>query len=187
MEVILNNIEDDYLEHGLISFFYLKTEENLELVLSKCKTLLVDSGAHSFQHGVKIDFDEYTREYMEFIKKHTDNPKIEGFFEMDIDNVTGYEKVKEYRVLLEAVSDKIIPVWHQDRGIDDFHLMCSERSGRRISITGFSNNDIIDGQYNLFLNTAHNYGCNVHILGMTRFPLIKELNLHKDDSVDSSS
>ena len=46
---------------------------------------------------------------------------------------------------------------------------------------------IYDHQYNLFINTAHYYGCNIHILGMTRFGLINQLNLGKDDSFDSSS
>lgn len=179
-------LKKDSIRYGLISFYYLK-EENLEGILERCEHILVDSGAHSFQHGKKVDFDEYTRKYKEFIKKYTDNPRIEGFFEMDIDNVVGYDKVLEYRKELESVSDKIIPVWHRNRGIDDFHKMCKERKGKRVAVTGFKNNDILDSQYNLFLNTAHHYGCKVHILGMTRLPLLQELNMNSDDSCDSSS
>ena len=65
--------------------------------------------------------------------------------------------------------------------------MCKEYTGRRVSITGFANNDIKDSQYNFFINTAHKYGCNIHILGLTRFELIKTLNLGENDSTDSNS
>jgi hypothetical protein len=65
--------------------------------------------------------------------------------------------------------------------------MCKEYSGKRIALPGFANCEIEDGQFNLFINTAHKYNCNVHILGMTRFSLIKTLNLKANDSVDSST
>ena len=176
------------MNFGLVSYCYLRNQQQLEEILSKINiSLLIDSGAHSFQHGKKVDFLDYTKKYAEFIKRNTDNPKIEGFFEMDIDNVVGYEKVLEYRKILEEVSDKIIPVWHNNRGVEDFVDMCKKYTGKKIAITGFANNDIKDSQYNLFINTAHKYGCKIHILGLTRYELIKDLNLGKDDSVDSSS
>lgn len=184
---ILEHLNNEELKYALVSYYYLK-EKDLEDILNKVsKKLLIDSGAHSFQHGKKIDFEKYTRDYAEFIKKNTNNPKIEGFFEMDIDNVIGYEKVLELRKILEEVSDKIIPVWHNNRGIEDFVEMCKKYSGKKIAITGFANNDIKDSQYNLFINTAHKYGCKIHILGLTRYELIKTLNLGSEDSVDSSS
>ena len=107
---LLKQLEKDEIKYALVSYFYLKENEFQIIVDSVSKKLLIDSGAHSFQHGKKIDFVEYTKKYAEFIKKNTDNPKIEGFFEMDIDNVIGYEKVLELRKILEEVSDKIIPV-----------------------------------------------------------------------------
>lgn len=187
-ENLLKLRPDNDLNYGLASYYYLRDDKHLNLILSKIKeSLLIDSGAHSFQHGKKVDFIKYTKEYAEFIKRNTNNPKIEGFFEMDIDNVVGYEKVLEYRKILENVSDKIIPVWHNNRGIDDFVDMCKKYTGKKIAITGFANNDIKDSQYNLFINTAHKYGCKIHILGLTRYELIKDLNLGLDDSVDSSS
>lgn len=182
---VVGRLTDEYLNYGLVSYYYLKDDEQLEKILSKVKYLYVDSGAHSFQHGKKVDFDKYTKEYAEFCKKHSDNPKILGFFEMDIDNVVGYEKVLEYRKILEEKSNKIIPVWHNNRGIEDFIETCKKYN--RISITGFANNDITDSQYNLFINLAHQHNCKIHILGMTRFNLLKNLNLAKDDSFDSSS
>ena len=184
---LLAECEDGYIKYGLISYYYLKNQETLDKILEKVNFLLIYSGAHSFQHGKKVDFDDYTKKYAEFIKNNTDNPQILGFFEMDVDNVLGYEKVLELREILEKVSDKIIPVWHNNRGIDEYIKMCKKYTGKRISITGFVNNDIKDGQYNLFINTAHKYGCKIHVLGLTRYDLIKNLNLGKYDSVDSST
>lgn len=179
---------DGFIDFALTSYFYLSDkQELLDLLLQKSEHLLIDSGAHSFQHGTHIDLDAFVDRYIAFIKRNTDNPKIEGFFEMDVDNVIGYDKVLYYRKKLEAVSDKIIPVWHGNRGVSEFYRMCEEYRGKRISIGGFKGYDISDSSYNYFINTAHKYGCKIHILGMTRMTLIKDLNLGKDDSVDSSS
>lgn len=186
-DYVFDDMPDDYISYGLVSFYYLKNDEQFEMIKSKCKNILIDSGAHSFQHGKKVDFESYTDKYIRFIQKYEHDPKITGFFEMDIDNVMGYEFVRKLQDKLTAISDKIIPVWHNNRGIDDFYDMCERFKGKRVSITGFSNNDIIDEQYNLFINVAHQIGVNVHILGMTRFNLIKNLNLHANDSFDSSS
>lgn len=183
---IFNEIPKDGVNYILISFFYLKNNEQLQHILDKTKyKLLIDSGAFSFRHGKNVDFDEYTKEYIKFIKENTDNPKIEGFFEMDIDNIVGYEKVLEYRKQLEEVSNKIIPVWHYNRGIKDYIEMCEQRPGKRIAVTT-TTNEISRSQYNKFINTAHHYGCKIHLLGCTKWPLIKDLNLGLEDSVDST-
>lgn len=192
MEMSYNSLKKmpyEYIEYGLVSYLYLKdNEDKLNLILQKCKKLLVDSGAHTFQHGdSKTDLDVFLDKYCKFVEKNYNNPKIEGFFELDVDNVIGYNKVMEYRNKLEQITNKIIPVWHNNRGVNDYIDMCKKYSNRRIAITGFNNNDIKDSQYNLFINEAHKYGCKIHILGCTRFNLIKTLNLGVDDSFDSSS
>lgn len=188
MENNAHRVTGGNCDFGLMSFFYLKNDQaKFENRAEHLNHILVDSGAHSFQHGLKVDWEEYTRDYADFIARNTDNPKIEGFFEMDVDNVIGYDKVLELRAILESVSNKIIPVWHRNRGVNDFIEMCKKYTGRRIAITGFKNNDILDSQYNLFINTAHKYGCKIHVLGMTRVYLLNDLNLGLEDSFDSSS
>lgn len=175
-------------EFGLMSFFYLKNnQEKFDRMSQKLNHILIDSGAHSFQHGLSVSWEDYTHDFADFIARNTDDTRIEGFFEMDVDNVIGYDRVLELRAILESVSDKIIPVWHRNRGIPDYIDMCKKYSGKRIAITGFRNNDILDGQYNLFINTAHKYNCKVHVLGMTRVELLNDLNLGLEDSFDSSS
>lgn len=145
--------------------------------------MLIDSGAHSFQKGKKVNWDEYTQRYADWIKKH-DNPKIVGYFEMDVDNIIGYEKVKELRRVLEKVSDKIIPVWHKNRGLAEYEKMCQDYAGKIIAIGGWKNTEITDEQYISFVKTARKYGCKVHCLGMTRK---KVLDVVPFDYVDSSS
>ena len=103
---------------------------------------------------------------------------------MDVDNIIGYEKVLKLRKILEAVTDKVIPVWHKNRGIQEFKKMCHEYAGRIVAITGFKNEDIKDEQYLMFLKYAKSQGCKVHCLGMTRKKILDTVPF---DFVDSSS
>lgn len=166
----------------LCSFYYLR-QDIFERILRKCELMIIDSGAHSFQKGKKVDWDDYTAKYAEWIRRN-DCSKIVGYFEMDVDNIIGYEKVKELRKVLQKASDKIIPVWHKNRGIQDFKDMCQEFSGKIIAITGFKNEDITDDQYIMFLKYARKFGCKVHCLGMTRRKILDQVPF---DFADSSS
>ena len=172
----------DRYKYILCSFYYLR-QEIFEKILRKSELMIIDSGAHSFQKGKKVDWVDYTKKYAEWIKEN-DCEKIVGYFEMDVDNIIGYEKVLELRKILESVSDKIIPVWHKNRGIQDFKKMCQQYEGRVIAITGFKNEDIKDDQYIMFLKYAKKYGCKVHCLGMTRKKILDKVPF---DYVDSSS
>ena len=144
----------------LCSFYYLK-DDIFQEIKRKSDLLIIDSGAHSFQKGKKVDWVEYTKKYADWIEKN-DSPQIVGYFEMDVDNLIGYEKVLELRKILEAKSNKIIPVWHKNRGIEDFKKMCQDYSGKVIAITGFKNEDIKDEQYLMFVKYAKKYSCKVH-------------------------
>ena len=169
---------------NLMSFCYVKDRLELaEFIRDNSEEVMVDSGAHSFQKGKKVDWDVYTEQYAQFIKKF-DRSNVIGYFEMDVDNVLGYKKVLELRKKLEKVSDKIIPVWHKNRGINDFYDMCKRYSGKIIAITGFRNEDITDEQYLMFLKVARSYGCRVHCLGMTRKAILDRVPF---DYTDSSS
>ena len=176
-----NNVKFRY---NLMSYYYIKNKRDLaELIRDNSKEILIDSGAHSFQKGKKVDWVEYTKQYAKFIKEF-DRPNVIGYFEMDVDNIIGYDKVLELRKILESVSDKIIPVWHKNRGIEDFKKMCRDYQGKVIAITGFKNEDIKDEQYLMFLKYAKKYNCKVHCLGMTRKKVLDKVPF---DFVDSSS
>lgn len=177
---ICNNIGK--LKWNLMSFYYLK-QPVFERVLQHSELMLIDSGAHSFQKGKKVDWVEYTKKYAEWIRAN-DCPKILGYFEMDVDNAIGYDKVLQLRAILEQSSDKIIPVWHKNRGVNEFKKMCQQYAGKIVAITGFRNEDIKDHQYLMFLKYAKKYGCKVHCLGMTRKEILDKVPF---DYVDSSS
>ena len=172
------------MKYNLMSYFYIKNKiEIAEYVRDNSELIMIDSGAHSFQKGKKVDWVEYTKQYANFIKEF-DRPNVVGYFEMDVDNIIGYDKVLELRKILESVSNKIIPVWHKNRGIEEFKKMCQDYSEKVIAITGFKNEDIKDEQYLIFLKYAKKYNCKVHCLGMTRKKVLDKVPF---DYVDSSS
>lgn len=178
----INERIDRYL-YNLMSFYYLTKNDNYKEILRKSEEVMIDSGAHSFQKGKRVKWYEYTESYAEWIKKH-DCDKILGYFEMDVDNVIGYEKVLELRKILLKATNKIIPVWHKNRGIEDYIDMCKNYEFDIVAISGFKNEDIVDSQYQRFVNVAHKYGKKIHGLGMTRIDILDKVNF---DSVDSST
>lgn len=170
---------------NLLSYYQIQKEgEKLFMdVLSMSREMMIDSGAHSFQKGKKVDWDSYTSQYIEFIKR-VDCPKILGYFEMDVDNIIGYEKVLQLRRRLLDATDKVIPVWHKNRGVEDFKQMCRDFSGRIVAISGFRGQDIRDNQLAMFVNYAHKCGCKIHGLGLTRKEVLNTIGF---DFVDSAS
>jgi hypothetical protein len=169
----------------LTSYFYaqgLKAQQ-LDTIIDRSSLLMVDSGAHSFQKGKRVEWDDYTQRYGKWIEQH-DSDKIVGYFEMDVDSILGYEKVLDMRRQLEEYSDKIIPVWHDSRGLDDFKSMCKAYSGKVVAISGFRGYDIKDEDFITYLRYAWDCGCRVHCLGMTRKSILNSVPF---DYTDSSS
>jgi hypothetical protein len=172
------------LKWNLMSYYYIKGKPQIaEYIRDNSELVLIDSGAHSFQFGAKVNFLEYTKKYANFIKEF-DRPNVLGYFEMDIENVIGYPAVLELRKILESVSDKIIPVWHPTRGINDYEEMCKKYAGKIVAIGGFRGTDIKDEQFLMFLKVARKYNCKVHCLGMTRPKVLDQVPF---DFTDSSS
>ena len=177
---------DELLEipYLLESFYSLQNEKTLKRIIKHNKeNFLLDSGAFTFMSGTgKADFDEYLTKYIDFINKYD----IKYFFELDVDSVVGYEKVKEYRKRLEKeTGKKCIPVWHKSRGKDEFLKMCDEYD--YVAIGGIVTKEITKDQYPFFtwfLNEAHKRGCKVHGLGFTA---TKELHKYHFDTVDSTN
>ena len=128
------------------------------------------------------DFDQYLTKYIDFINKYD----IKYFFELDIDSVVGYNKVKQLRKRLEKETGKrCIPVWHKSRGKEEFLKMCDEYD--YVAIGGIVTKEITKDQYPFFtwfLNEAHKRGCKVHGLGFTS---VADLPKYHFDSVDSTS
>lgn len=171
------------MKWNLMSYYYVKGNPQLaEYIRDHSELVMIDSGAHSFQRGKKVDWVEYTKQYAEFIKTY-DRPNVVGYFEMDVDGVIGYDNVLKLRKILESASDKIIPVWHDSRGVEEFKKMCRDYAGKVVAFSGIRG-EIKDHQYLMFLKYAKKYNCKVHCLGMTRK---KILDVVPFDYTDSSS
>lgn len=150
------------------------------------KGYLVDSGAFSFVTGKKQkSWDEWLRycdEYADFVRE----TKSQNYFEMDVDDILGIEKVEIMRKRIEKrVGWQSIPVWHIKRGWGYFEKMCGEYP--YVAIGGYAKNidaSAINKTFHYFINYAHKVGVQIHGLGFTNLGQLKSLPF---DSVDSTS
>lgn len=174
--------QEIYKPYILESFFY--ADEVTERLLPYFGDFMLDSGAFTFMsgNGGKVSWEEYVDRYSEFIKRN----KIEKFFELDIDSVAGYEKVKELRKRIERnLTKQPIPVWHISRGIEEFKRMCDEY--KYVAIGGIVSKEITREKYGAFpklIAEAHKRGAKIHGLGFTNLAL---LPIYHWDSVDSTA
>ena len=166
----------------LESYYYIKDWQIP--IIKKSKDFLLDSGAFTFMNSSKetaIDWDSYVDKYIEFINNHD----IKHFFELDIDVIVGYERVKQIRRKIEVATGKqCIPVWHRSRGAQEYINLCNEYS--YIAIGGFAIKDIHRNEYSSILHLLDKVnarGTRVHGLGFT--PV--NVEQYPFYSVDSSS
>lgn len=171
-----------YQPYVLESFYY--ADKTTEKLLPLYGDFLLDSGAFTFMQstGASTNFDTYLEEYANFINKN----HINHFFELDIDSITGYEKVKQYRQILERLTGKqCIPVWHRTRGLNEYIKHCDEYE--YIAIGGIAIKEIKKTEYPIFtklLKIAHDRNTRVHGLGFTQ---LNEIRKYKFDTVDSTA
>lgn len=175
-----SKLED--VDYVLESFYSIRPQQ-IPLI-KKHKMFLLDSGAFTFMNSSKgeVDFEKYLDRYIKFINENN----IQYFFELDVDSIVGYDKVKQMRKRLEHETGKqCIPVWHKSRGLDEFIRLC--KSYNYISIGGIVTKEIKPSEYKFFpklISIAHANNCRIHGLGFTR---TKELHKYHFDSVDSTS
>jgi len=174
----------------LLSFEALgrRGREVFQKFREKAKIVMLDSGAFTFIHSKRnvsvSELDAYVEEYTKFI---VDND-VQLFFEMDVDLITGYERVLEYRKFIEKVTrKKTIPVWHRTRGKEEWERLLN--SGYKIVAIGGLAIKTINLRKELpYLNAmvkqAHEKGVLVHGLGTAAFTLLRKMLF---DSVDAST
>lgn len=166
----------------LESFYYANADT--ERLLPYFGDFLLDSGVFTFMSNCKnnVDWNDYIERYCHFINKND----IKKFFELDIDSIVGYDKVKQYRKAIEQKTGKqVIPVWHKSRGKDEFLRMCDEYN--YVAIGGIVTKEITKEQYKYFpwfINEAHKRNCKIHGLGFTSLDGIVK---YKFDTVDSTA
>jgi len=172
----------------LESFFY--ADADTERLLPYYGDFLLDSGAFTFcgTGGFTQDqFDSYLERYADFINRN----HIDKFFELDVDSITGYEKVLEYRRKLEKLTGKQpIPVWHISRGKEEFLRHCDEFPYVALGgyVAAIKANDprqqAYIKAYPWFISEAHKRGAKIHGLGFTQLKLLPQMHF---DSVDSTA
>jgi hypothetical protein len=172
---------------SILGSYYIISRRNKKgysKIIPYLKDFMLDSGAFSFINSqkAKISWDEYLEEYASYIgETHT-----EKYFELDIDLLVGYEKVKEYRARLEALTGvPSIPVWHRSRGREEFMRLCDEYP--YVAVGGIAIKHIRLDEYKYFtmlIQEAHKRNCKIHALGFTH---LTEVRKYHFDSVDSSS
>lgn len=167
----------------LESFYYIK-EWQIPYI-KDFDLFLLDSGAFTFMSNTKkgkINWKEYIDRYADFIIKND----IKYFFELDIDVLIGYEKVKEYtKYLEEKTRRRCIPVWHKSRGLEEWKRITKEYD--YVAIGGIVTKEIKPSEQKYFiplLKIAKKNNCKVHGLGYTN---LKGLEKYKFYSVDSTS
>lgn len=166
----------------LESFFY--ADADTERLMPHFGDFLLDSGAFTFMQGKggAPNWDEYVDRYATFIKKN----KVQKYFELDIDSVVGYDRVKKIRADLERrVGWQSIPVWHVSRGMNEFDSMCDEYP--YIAIGGIVSKEITPDKYKALpalITRAHKHGAKIHGLGFTALAWLERCHF---DSVDSTA
>lgn len=170
------------IDYILESFYYIQDWQMP--IIKECKMFLLDSGAFTFMNNFKgeINWKEYVDRYADFIIKND----IKYFFELDIDPIIGYEKVKELTKYLESkVGRKCIPVWHKNRGLEEWRRLTKEYD--YVAIGGIVTKEIKPQEYRYFkpmLEIAKKNNCKVHGLGFTNLKLLSKYHFY---SVDSTS
>lgn len=181
------NLPSEPINVNILESFYYQ-DDIITNLIPYFKNFMLDSGAFTFfSAGKHIDWNKYVTEYIAYINKN----KVDLFFELDIDVLIGYDKVKEIRKRIERETGKQpIPVWHRNRGKEEFIKMCKEYP--YVAIGGLVDSAGKQGEYARqywkyfpwFINTAHQYGAKIHALGFTAITALRQYHF---DSVDSSS
>lgn len=179
--IINSGIKPHYI---LESFMDLRgngksTQEYINWCLTADEFLL-DSGAYSFMNKAKKATNLTTKEINTFIKDYAQfiiKYNIQHYFEMDLDCIFPYSKIKKIRKYLEETTKrKCIPVWHMSRGMNDFYEMCLNYD--YVAVGGI-NNEIKKKDQGIFYklcDIAHSFGCKVHGLGYLPLQIINENN-----------
>lgn len=177
-----------YLVKGFFDFYrlesYLTAVKNPQKY-TKYKDFILDSGLFSYLNGADasaVDWEEYVDKYADFVRENC----IKNYVEVDADRLIGLREVERLRErLIKRVGWKPMPVWHINRGYDEWLRECRDFS--YVCFGAFLTDGLPEKKYPMirkFLEDAEKNNCKVHGLGFTS---MKYLNKLKFYSVDSSS
>lgn len=174
-------IENNVKANNLISFIDTASIKKIDIIKQFSKNLLIDSGAFTiFNNPSKIkNYNDYVKKYIDFIKKNDDDV-VKGYFEFDVGKFIDYEEVKNIRDDLFEVSDKIIPVWHNYLGVNEFKNMCNEYD--YIGIGGIASKEIKVEQTIPLMKYGIKNNVKLHMLGMTKQEVLNKYPFYSCDT-----
>ena len=155
----------------LISYYYLRDNEKLlkTLINDSDIEVIVDSGLYSYSNSVKItekEALEYSREYIEFIKKYESYSCFKNFFELDFDLI-GYDYhtfVKPFQDELLKATDKMVLICQKGRTIEDIEEMLT-KNVNTVAIPFASSVERSWFDWRLLIDMAYAKNKRVHLLG----------------------
>jgi hypothetical protein len=175
-------------ENVLGSFLY-KDKCDILILEHKYKTLMIDSGAHSFFEAAKgkrgtrdmPDPDTFIHNYCKWLVKN--KGKINYYVELDLDKLTGWKKQLEMRQVFDTYNLNPLIVWHPTNRIT------IEEMANKYDYFGIGSTYIMgESTIRKILETVHKYKSKVHIFGYTRFSELPRIGaLPALFSVDSTS
>lgn len=184
MKLFLAGVEGSYSwlpldESKYILSSYAYINKGLAEHIKKWDMFLLDSGAFTFRKkSGNVNWNNYIDGYIKFINEYD----VDYFFELDIDNIIGYENVLTLRKKLEQGTGKrCIPVWHTTRGLENYEQLCREYDyialGSSTEYKQKENHRLLKH----LLRVARQNDCRVHGLGFTS-KMIKECDFYSVDS-----
>ena len=177
----------DYKFNRLETFWNVFNNQQIEENILRYNNFILDSGAFTFINAkkqgknIKIDFDYFVEAFCDYVNAFS----INNFFEMDVDGILGYDKVKQYRRLIEQKTGKQpIPVFHKNRGKEEFIAHCKDYP--YVSLGGIVTKEAkwTPEVMFSFVMKAKEYNTKIHGLGVTATNVLKKVPFY---SVDSSS
>lgn len=198
-----SNMQILKIENIFMSYYYMRKKKEPATLFENrkhVKTIIVDSGAHTFfsensDSGLTVSVhtkktktaespEEYFEEYLLWAKKYYDY--YDYFVELDIGELVGQETVLQWRERLKqhGIFDKCITVMHPATcTYEEYLQMLKDSESKYVALEGLR-----PGQkqisYGKYLIPAYKQGIKVHGFALTNKKMIEKYPFF---SVDSSS
>lgn len=128
-------------------------------------------------------FEKFKNDYIEFLKVWGD--KLDFAVDMDVDQFLGLSVAEKwYRDIITVFpTSRLLRVWHAaERDFGDWKKWCESGLYTYLAIEGGGSHGLKPDFYHPFIDTAHQYGIKVHILGMTSIDFLNKVNCDTGDS-----
>jgi len=198
-------IKTKRVENAFVSYYYMREQKDLgrsamEVVRDSVKTIIVDSGAHSFfseryDEGLSVSNlrkrtktkqtpDEYMEGYLKWAKAFY--PMFDYFVELDIGEIVTQKRVLEWReqIKAEGLYGKCITVNHPAVvPFEDWLATIKDSQSKYVAIEGErQNRERLP--YNKLIEPCYKAGVRVHGFAMLKKDVLEKYPFY---SVDSTS